>query len=230
MGINVKKNLMLLPVAALLLSGCATNEFSKYPKPTIGSTVLVVPVGSLEAQHASSKAGSFGLIGALTELALTADSNKSNSKTLTSEMVEAKIEDYLGQQLLAKISACGVAGTVHKEIVVNNDTEWFKNTKSAVPEFAKTKADYVIETGALSLSIRDGLVVKELCARGAAKVFRTSDGLLVNKANSWTCYKATLEHYSDGDAEKYVELKNATKELMNDIAATMSYDICTKAQ
>lgn len=231
----MKSKLGLL-VTALVLSACATNEYAKFPKPTAGEGVLIVPVGTVEATQASDKASAaFGLIGALVEAAVTAKSSEEKSKTLTSEIVQAKIEDYLGQQVLNNVNKCGVTGSVHKEVVVNTDKDWLARQESVLPQREKVKANYVIETGAIRLSVRDGLVIKSVCVGGVAKVFRTSDGMLVNKVptsrfSQYVCPKNALEHFWDGDSEKFTELVTVTKSALDELAVNMASDICSKPE
>ena len=142
-----KKLLFLITI--MVVSGCATDQYAQYAKPTNGSTVLVVPVGSVEATHVSTKGSAFGLLGALADNAVNSKSSGDKSNSMTKELVQAKIEDYLGQQVLKDVSKCGVTGNVQKEVVVNTDKEWVESPKSVLPDNTFNKASDVLLNGTM---------------------------------------------------------------------------------
>lgn len=231
-----------LSLLTMSLIGCGliqrsqeAAEFEKNPAPQSGSSVLVVPIGSVEAENVSAKGGmAFGLIGALVELAATSSSSAERGKKANAAMVEAKIEEYLAKQVATRLTeSCGLKTDVYKEVLAKNDKEWITKREpidSSVLSNPKRQVAYVVEAGTTRLSIVDGLVVTKLCIAGSAKVFSAPAGSLVNKitvTNGMSC-SHSLSHYSDDDPEKFNELKSVTKTALDELAAEIAIGVCRK--
>ena len=234
---------MGLSLLTMSLIGCGAMqrsqevaEFEKFPAPQSGSPTLVVPVGSVEAENVSAKGGmAFGLIGALVELAATANSSAERGKKATAAMVEAKIEEYLAKQVATKLTeSCGLKTDVYKEVLAKNDKEWVKKREpvdGSVLNNPKRRVAYVVEAGTTRLSIIDGLAVTKLCITGTAKVFEAPAGSLVNKVtvtNGGMSCNHSLSHYSDDDPEKFNELKSVTKTALDELATDIAVGVCKK--
>lgn len=234
---------MGLSLLTISLIGCGAiqrsqeaAEFEKNPAPQSGSSVLVVPVGSVEAENVSAKGGmAFGLIGALVELAATANSSADRGKKANAAMVEAKIEEYLAKQVATKLAeSCGLKTDVYKEVLAKNDKEWVKKRvpiDSGTLNNPKRKVAYVVEAGTTRLAIIDGLAVTKLCITGAAKVFDAPAGNLLNKvtvSNGGMTCNHSLSHYSDDDPEKFNELKTVTKTALDEVATELAVGVCKK--
>ena len=222
----------------LVLTGCGiaqrqqeANYYAQFTGPESGSTVLVVPVGFIQAESSSQKGGAaFGLIGALIESSTTSDSSKNKGEAVTATLVQEKIDEYLAKQILSKMNACNIKGAVSSEPPVKIDKDWVQSITSVIPNQKVMKVNYAIELGAPTFVIYDGLVNTKLCGAAVAKVFRVSDGVLINKVRgsnqSGLLCNQSLSHYSDGDKEKFDELKKITKEALDEIATKISQQIC----
>lgn len=234
----MKKLTVIYMTIMVLVTGCGSiqrqqeaNYFAQFSGPESGSTVDIVSVGAIQAQSSSQKGGAaFGLIGALIEAAATSESSQNKGEAITSALVQEKIDDYLAKQTLLKLNACNVTGSISPSIVNKTDKEWSQSLNTVVTNPKSIKANYIVELGAPTFVIYDGLASTKICGAATAKVFRASDGMLVNKVratnqNGLLC-NHSLSHYSDSDKEKFEELKKVTKEALDEIAGKLSQQIC----
>lgn len=230
------KTSVLLVFCLTVLSGCAgliksadEEEFSKNAPPTAGSKAFIVPVGSYEAVSTSMKGGSaFGLIGALVEAAVTSGSSEAKGKAVTAALVEEKLEEYLATKLSENLQSCGIKAQVGTEKLAKLSNDWVQDRKpiSQMPK----GYDYLIEAGATSAGIIDGLVVTKMCVSASAKVFKAPEMVLVNRvadSRSRNCDN-NLSNYSSEGREKFDELKIQTKAALDAVALSLSNSICMK--
>jgi hypothetical protein len=234
---HMKINLLLVFIAAIL-AGCGSiqrqqeaNHFAQFTGPEAGSVVAVYPVGSIQAQSSSQKGGAaFGLIGALIESAATSDSSQNKGEQITATLIQEKMDEYLAKQVLASINNCNIKGNVSSNPPIKVDKDWLQSTTSVVPDQKVLKVNYVVEVGAPTFVIYDGLVSTKMCGAATAKVFRVSDGVLINKVRgsnqSGLLCNQSLSHYSDADKEKFDELKKTTKDALGEIATKIGQQIC----
>lgn len=221
---------------ALILQGCAgmiksadEEEFSKNPPPVAGAKAFIVPVGSFEASSTSMKGGAaFGLIGALVEAAITSGSSEVKGKAVTAALVEEKLEEYLASKLAENLQSCGIQAQIGKEKLAKLSSEWVQDRKPISQ--APKGYDYLIESGATSAGIIDGLVVTKMCVSASAKVFSLPDAVLVNRiadSRSRNCDN-NLSKYSSEGKERFDELKAQTKVSLDSIALNLANSICMK--
>ena len=224
----------LILIFNLGLSGCGTvqnlkdeRHFAQFTGPESGSEILVAIIGTVHAFHVSSRGGAlFGPIGAIVELNLTSDSSQKKGEAVSFVLVQAKIDEYLAKQILAKIESCGIKGSIRQEMLIRAK-EWIQKTTLTVPNINLIKASYIIEISAPNFVINDGMLTATLSGESSAKVFRSSDGVLINKMSGSNAFNLlSLSYYSDGDKEKFEELIKVAKVSTDDIASKLSQQIC----
>jgi len=212
--------------------GNSTSSTDFVPKK-VENLINVVPVGKLNVSVISNKASAFGLIGALTELAVTQDESSRQGKKLSSYLASSEIDPrlLLSKSISDELGKCAIAVNLYQGII-RSDMEykpWHEIKNFDFSQFESLiSGKYIVEVYLRGLTVIKGNFYDTVTVFGEVKLYQGDSGSYIDYFNtSSTSYinghiPVVFETSSD------LILRSPMENAINNVSKNLSKKLCSK--
>lgn len=227
------KKIKYIPIIiTVFLFGCASDGSKfrssfKEKDQTISATFL----GKPKIEYMSDKlGGSFGLVGALLEMAATSDKRDSQNAVIAKALERIDVKREFVSTLTERTARCGIRITSDVAYFEEKTSDWWKSESPAPQTNAISGGNPIVFELALgTIFVQSPAGADTLGIDARVKIFDRTTSKMIDKileSNLFDDRKVVLAHFSEGDPKRDDEIVDATKRSLVILSEGLAKKMC----